>query len=128
MASGGEPGRLTLIGAGVATGFGSAITGTGGPLILVPLGIALGLPVLTAVGLSQAIQIPVAAFASIGNWTQGNLNVPLGLTIAAFMVIGTLLGAHVIHRVPVRPIKKVVAVLLIVVGSALAVQTAVRAL
>ena len=68
---------------GFITGFGSAITGTGGPLILVPLIIFLGLPVLTAIGLSQAIQLPIAAFASAGNWMSGNLNFELALVIAA---------------------------------------------
>lgn len=112
----------SFIAIGVVTGFGSAITGTGGPLILVPLAIFLGLPVLTAVGLSQAIQIPIATFATIGNWSQGNLNITLGLTIAAAMVVGSALGATLIHRVPTEPIKKVVAVLLLFVGAGIAVQ------
>ena len=117
-----EIGRLALVGIGLITGYGSAITGTGGPLILVPLAIYIGLPVLVAVGLSQAIQIPIATFASIGNWTQDNLNFTLGLTIAAAMVIGTLAGAMLVHRVPTKPIKKFVAVFLIVAGAGIAVQ------
>lgn len=115
-------GRLPLLGIGLVTGFGSAITGTGGPLILVPLSIYLGLPVLTAVGLSQVIQIPIATFASVGNWMQDNLNVTLGLTIAAIMVFGALAGAMLVHRLPIEPIKKGVAVLLIVAGLGIAVQ------
>lgn len=101
---------------GFITGFGSAITGTGGPLIVVPIIIYLGLPVLTAVGLSQAIQIPIAAFASIGNWMSGNLNVNLGLLIAAAMVTGTLAGATLMHRLPAEPIRKFMALLLVVAG------------
>lgn len=101
---------------GFITGFGSAITGTGGPLIVVPVIIYLGLPVLTAVGLSQAIQIPIAAFASIGNWMSGNLNVNLGLLIAAAMVTGTLAGATLMHRLPAESIRKFMALLLVVVG------------
>ena len=115
-------GRFALISIGFVTGFGSAITGTGGPLILVPLIIFLGLPVLTAVGLSQAVQIPIAAFASLGNWAQGNLNVTLGLTIAAAMVVGSLVGATLVHRVPTEPVKKTVACLLVVVGGGIGWQ------
>ena len=107
-------GQYLLI--GFVTGFGSAITGTGGPLIVVPIIIYLGLPVLTAVGLSQAIQIPIATFASIGNWMSGNLNFSLALIIAASMVFGTLLGALLIHRLPIEPIRKFVAFLLVFVG------------
>lgn len=109
-------GRGHYIVIGFVTGFGSAITGTGGPLIVVPINIYLGLPVLTAVGLSQAIQIPIAAFASIGNWMSGNLNVNLGLLIAAAMVAGTLAGATLMHRLPAEPIRKFMALLLVVVG------------
>jgi uncharacterized protein len=111
-----------LVGIGLVTGFGSAITGTGGPLLLVPLTIFFGLPVLTAVGLSQAVQIPIAAFASIGNFSQGNLNVTLGLGIAASMVIGSLVGATLVHRLPIAPLKKFVAYLLVIVGIGIAMQ------
>lgn len=114
---------LALVGIGLITGFGSAITGTGGPLILVPLAIYFGLPVLTAVGLSQAIQIPIATFASLGNWLQDNLNLTLGLTIAAAMVVGTMAGAMVVHRVPAGSIKTMVAGLLIVAGLGIALGT-----
>lgn len=109
-------GRGHFIAIGVVTGFGSAITGTGGPLIVVPLTIYLGLPVLAAVGLSQAIQIPIAAFASIGNWMAGTLNISLSALIAISMVTGSLLGATLMHRLPTGPIRKGMAVILVVVG------------
>jgi uncharacterized membrane protein YfcA len=107
---------------GFITGFGSAITGTGGPLILVPLIIFLGLPVLTAIGLSQAIQLPIAAFASAGNWMSGNLNFELALVIAAVMVVGSFAGAILIHRLPAEPIRKMIAFLLVFVGSGIGIQ------
>jgi uncharacterized membrane protein YfcA len=94
-------GRIHFVVIGFVTGFGSAITGTGGPLIIVPLIIFLGLPVLTAVGLSQAIQLPIASFASIGNWMSGNLNFNLALLIAAAMVVGSLGGALLYRNTPV---------------------------
>jgi len=117
-----SPGALKLILIGGITGFGSAITGTGGPLIIVPIILYLGLPVLTAVGLSQAIQIPIATFASIGNWEAGNLNLNLSLIIAASMVVGSLLGATLVHRMPKEPIRKFVALLLIVAGTGIALR------
>ncbi len=108
---------------GLITGIISAITGTGGPLVLIPILMFLGLPVLTAVGLSQAVQIPIAIFASAGNWMQNNLNIELGLTIAAAMVLGSLAGANLVHSLPLAPLKKAVAVLLIFIGGLLAWQT-----
>ena len=48
-----SPAALTIVGA--AVGFGSAMTGTGWPRPLVPLLVWLRVPILTTVGLSQAI-------------------------------------------------------------------------
>ena len=107
---------------GFVTGFGSAITGTGGPLILVPVVIYLGLPVLTAIGLSQAIQLPIAAFASVGNWMSGNLNFELALVLATIMVVGSLGGALLVHRLPAEPIRKLIAFLLIFFGAGIGIQ------
>ena len=113
---------LQFIVIGFITGFGSAVTGTGGPLILVPVVMFLGLPVLTAIGLSQAIQLPIASFASFGNWMSGNLNVELALVIAAAMVVGSLGGAVLIHRLPAEPIRKLIAFLLVFVGAGIGIQ------
>lgn len=107
---------------GAVTGFGSAITGTGGPLILVPIIIFLGLPVLTAIGLSQAIQLPIAAFASVGNWLSGNLNFDLVLVIASALVAGSFAGAMLVHRLPTEPIRKLIALLLVFFGAAIGFQ------
>ncbi|MFT5657088.1 MAG: putative membrane protein YfcA [Gammaproteobacteria bacterium] len=110
------PSAVWLVVIGVITGFGSAITGTGGPLIVVSIILYLGLPVLTAVGVIQAIQIPIATFASIGNWEAGNLNLNLSFIIAASMIMGSIIGAIAIHRLPREPVRKYVAWLLVVVG------------
>ena len=113
-----NPAQYVLIGA--VTGFGSAITGTGGPLILVPTLIFLGLPVLTSIGLAQAIQPPIATFASAGNWLSGNLDFGLVLIIAPILVVGTFAGAVLVHRLPTEPIRKLIALLLVIFGSAIA--------
>lgn len=114
------PLQYILIGA--VTGFGSAITGTGGPLILVPIAIYLGLPVLTAIGLSQAIQLPIATFASIGNWLEGNLQFELVWAIAGMLVLGSFCGALLIHRFPAEPLRKLIAGMLVFLGIAIGVR------
>jgi uncharacterized membrane protein YfcA len=119
-------GRVHFVVIGFVTGFGSAITGTGGPLIIVPLIIFLGLPVLTAVGLSQAIQLPIASFASIGNWMSGNLNFNLALLIAAAMVVGSLGGALLVHRLPTEPIRKLIAFLLVFAGVGIGIHQLIK--
>ena len=112
--------RAQYVVVGAITGFGSAITGTGGPLILVPIAIYLGLPVLTAIGLSQAIQLPIAAFASLGNWISGNLQLDLVWPIATLLVAGSFCGALLVHRFPAQPLRKLIAFLLVFFGLAIA--------
>ncbi len=105
---------LTLI--GFLVGLGSAISGTGGPLLLVPMLIWLKWPVLTAVGLSQIIQLPIAVLATLGNYLHGEINVQLGLSIALVMMIGVAIGARVAHRLPALLLRRIVAFVLSVVG------------
>ena len=109
-------GRGALLIIGTLTGFGSAITGTGGPLLLVPILVWLKYPVLAAVGLGQIIQLPIAALATLGNWLEGRLDILLGLLIAACLLSGVAVGAKLAHQVPAHILKRVVASVLIAVG------------
>lgn len=109
--------RLAVLGA--LTGFGSALSGTGGPLILIPTLVWMNVPLLTAVGLGQVIQLPIAALASIGNFQLGEVHIGLSLAIAALLVLGVLAGARLAHHLPAGLLKRTVAAVLIVVGLAM---------
>jgi hypothetical protein len=106
--------RLAAI--GLVTGFGSAITGTGGPLVLVPILVWLQVPVLTAIGLTQVIQVPIAILATTGNFVHGTIDVPLGVGIAIVLMVGVAVGAYIAHRTSAQSLKRFVAVMLIGVG------------
>ncbi|WP_424946108.1 sulfite exporter TauE/SafE family protein [Candidatus Spongiihabitans sp.] len=118
--SGSETNRCSstaaLVAIGLITGIGSALTGTGGPLLLVPILIWRKLPILTAIGLSQAIQVPISVMATLGNLVYTEVDIKLGLTLALVLGGGALLGAKVSHMLPVEILKKSVAGLLIAVG------------
>lgn len=105
--------------AGGVTGFLSALTGTGGPLVLIPILMWAEVPVLTAIGLSQAIQLPIAVLATAGNHFAGTLNVSLGLVIGFGIVFGTWGGAWLAHVLPRETLRRIVAVLLALVGGAI---------
>jgi uncharacterized membrane protein YfcA len=102
--------------AGAVTGFVSALTGTGGPLVLVPILLCLGSPVLTAIGLSQVIQLPVSLVATAGNFYNGNLDLRLGALLAVEMPLGVWLGSRVAHSLPRATLRRAVSLLLIMVG------------
>lgn len=105
---------------GAITGFGSALSGTGGPLLLIPILVWMKVPLLTAVGLGQVIQLPIAALASVGNFQLGEVDIEAGFAIAVLLVLGVVVGARLAHRFPARALKAIVAGVLITVGVAMA--------
>jgi uncharacterized membrane protein YfcA len=78
---------------GAATGIGSALTGTSGPMMAMPLLAWSGLPVNRRIRLAQVVQIPIAVaatavFASLGNipWL---LAAPCGFAVCLGQLAGT---------------------------------------
>jgi uncharacterized membrane protein YfcA len=112
-----------LAGIGAAVGIASAATGTGGPVLLVPLLMWWGAPVLATVGLSQAIQVPIALTASLGNFWTGSLDLPLAALLSIGITLGAAVGARVAHAVPAVFLARVVAVALVLVGIIVAVRS-----
>lgn len=108
--------KTLLIIIGLVVGIGSALSGTGGPLLLVPLLVWLNWPVLTAVGLSQIIQVPISLLATIGNYLHGQVDVMMALGIAAIMIVGVTIGARLAHKLPALQLRRIVAVVLSLVG------------
>ncbi len=111
--------RALLLPVGAVVGFFSALSGTGGPMILVPILIMMNLPVLLAVGLSQAIQLPIATAGTFGNLMHGQLDWSLGATLAVALTFGSWVGATIAHRVPRKFLYRFVAVVLLAVGLAM---------
>lgn len=109
-------GSAALVLIGAVVGFGSALTGTGGPVLLVPLLLALDVAPLAAVALSQAVQLPVVAAASLGYAQAGLTDVRLGSVLGALAAAGTLVGALCAPRLNAARLRQVVAVACIGVG------------
>jgi len=105
-----------LVSMGAVTGIGSAMTGTGGPLILVPIAVWLKLPALSAIGLSQAAQLPIALLATAGNIVYGTVDWTIGIILAVAIVFGAAIGARLAHVVPQEHLRLILAWVLVVVG------------
>ncbi len=115
-----------LLTVGGVTGFLSSLTGTGGPLVLVPIMISMSVPVLTAVGLSQAIQLPVAVAATLGNILYGKLDLTLGGILAASLTVGSWFGAKLAHVVPRTLLRRIVSLVLLLIGGFILVNVGWR--
>jgi uncharacterized membrane protein YfcA len=102
----------------------SSLTGTGGPLVLIPLLLSFEAPTLVALGLAQAIQLPVAVAATAANAFSGVLDAPLALWLAGGITVGTWLGAKAAHALPTKRLRQAVAVLLVLVGGLMLLRVA----
>jgi uncharacterized membrane protein YfcA len=116
-ASGVNLSNKVLLPIGAVTGFLSSVSGTGGPLVLVPILISMSVPVLTAVGLSQAVQLPVAIAATFGNVLYGKLDLVLVGVLAATLTVGSWYGARLAHVVPRAILRGIVSAVLVIVGT-----------
>jgi uncharacterized membrane protein YfcA len=113
---------------GAATGFLSSLTGTGGPLLLVPILLSMRLGVLASVGLSQIFQLPVAIAATAGNIVYGKLDLVLGIVLAASLSGGSWFGAKLAHAVPRAALHGIVSGALVIVGLFILANVARRLL
>jgi uncharacterized membrane protein YfcA len=109
---------------GFFVGFGSAITATGGPMVLTPLALWRGLPLAEVIALGQIVQLPIAATASIGNLLAGTVDALAGMWVGAMLVPGMLVGQRVGRVLPVRLLAIGVGLLLVAAGVAFALKAA----
>lgn len=110
---------MLLLAVGAASGFGSGLTGVGGPVISVPLMVLLGFPALTTIGTSQVIQIIAAISGSLGNFQFGTIHFRIAAIVTLLEIAGVFAGARIVHAVNAASLRKFVAVLCITVGAVL---------
>ena len=111
--------QVLLVVLGAVAGFGSGLTGVGGPAISVPLMVMCGFPALTAIGTSQVIQIVAAISGTLANLKYGAIDFGIAALLTLIEIAGVILGARIVHAVNADVLHKFVAVLCIVVGCAL---------
>jgi len=116
------PGRGMLLLLGAITGAGSALMGASGAFILVPLLVALRQPVLPAIGLGQAIQVPIAAVASLGNWQAGRVDVREGVVLAVALSLGIAAGTPLAHKLPQRALGRLLAATMLAAAGAMVLR------
>lgn len=107
---------------GLAVGFGSALSGTGGPVLLLPLLMLMRTPVAVSVALSQSIQLPIALAASGVHAMAGALPVALGVGTGIVLVAGACLGRVLARHAPPSTLRVGTSLGLIAVGAWYALQ------
>lgn len=115
------PRMVTLIGLGV--GCASAWSGTGGPVLLLPVLILARMPLALAISLAQGVQLPIAGAATLVNVAAGRLDPQFGLMLGLLLVVGWAVGRRFARNLSMRVMQRVVAVSLISVGLGFGWQT-----
>ncbi len=120
------PGELLIAGAGI--GAISALVSIGGGSLTVPYLVWRNIEIRKAIGTSAAIGLPIAVAGTIGylvngwgntsleSYTLGFVYLPAVILISITSVITAPYGAKTAHRLPVPVLKKVFAVLLVVLS------------
>jgi uncharacterized membrane protein YfcA len=112
-------------GLAAATGLYSGFLGLGGGFVIVPVLVRFfGFPAKRAVGTSLVAVALLAIPGSVTHYLLGNVDVGLALALTLGVVPGALLGAKVTAVARERTVRIGFAVMLLVVGSLLALNEA----
>jgi len=112
------PRPLALIAAGVAIGAITGLVGVGGGFLFVPLlALAGGLEMRRAIGTSL-VAIAVNALAALAG-QLGHVELPLALAavLTCAGVVGALLGARLVPRLPERALRRAFGVLVLAIAA-----------
>jgi len=122
------PGPASLFGVGGLIGGISSLVGIGGGSMSVPFLIWCNTALRTAIGTSAAIGFPIALAGAAGYvinglsatlppYTLGFVYLPALLGVSAASMLTAPLGARMAHSLPIGGLKKIFALLLIVMGT-----------
>jgi uncharacterized protein len=103
---------------GAIAGILSGLLGLGGAVIIIPaMVMLLGYSQQMAQGTTLMMMVfPVGAMAAYQYYQQGMVNMKAALIMAAFFFVGGFVGAKFATQIPQETLKKLFAVLLIVIA------------
>lgn len=107
-----------VTGLALIVGLASAWSGTGGPVVLLPLLAWLGWPPGIALDAAQRVQLPVAIAATLVNALASRLDVLLGAAVGVLVLAGWFAGRRLARRLPAQRLRQLVAVALVATGLA----------
>lgn len=109
---------IASLGVGVAAA--SGLFGVGGPMLAVPLLVAIGVPVLAALGAAQVQSVVIASVGTAGYLAQGDVSWPLAVLVGVPELVGVLVGWKLAQAVPTRGLKYALVVALLALAPYLA--------
>lgn len=104
--------KIFIIGLGALTGAICSLSGAGGPVLVMPILVSLGMSIRLAVGVSLFNSIFIALPAIFGYFSQCN-DSGIGLLIALsviFQGIGVFIGTKIAYKINIKLLKKLVGI------------------
>ncbi|TCK21738.1 sulfite exporter TauE/SafE family protein [Pseudonocardia endophytica] len=117
-----HPHPVTIGGIGLAVAVASGIVGIGGPMLTVPLLIALGTPVLESLAAAQVQSIVIAGVGTVGYLANGSIDWGLAALVGIPELAGVLVGWRIARALPTRTLKTVLIVVLLALAPYLALH------
>lgn len=102
---------------GALVGLGSALSGTGGPVMLLPLLMLRHCDLIRSVQLGLVMQVPIALAATATHGLAGRLDLGTGMVVAGVLMVSAEAGRRLSRHWSPRVLQTVTAVLLL--GTAL---------
>lgn len=109
-------------GGGLLTGFASALTGTSGPMVAMPLLSWAGMALRERVALGQIAQIPIALGATIAFTSLGDVPWRLAAECSAALCAGLVVGGLATRRFDTGLLRRLAAVLMWAAAAAMLVR------
>ena len=119
----GMGGQIELTAVGAASGFGSGLSGAGGPLFAVPIMVILGYVPLTAVAASQVLQIIAAISGSIGNLQHKFIDFEVAALVTVFELAGVVAGVKLAHVASPLVLRRLAGTLCVITGGLLFIRS-----
>jgi len=114
--AGAWPGPSAQAVLGLLVGVGSALSGTGGPVMLLPLLMLLRCDFARAVQVGLVIQVPIALAATASHAVAGRLDLVQGVAVAAVLLAAAEMGRRLSRRWSLRALQTATALLLLGTG------------
>lgn len=111
-----------VVAVGVGVGLVSGLLGLGGPMLSVPLLLALGVEVLAALAAAQVQSIVIATVGTIGYALHGSVDWGLVLLIGLPELLGVIVGWRIARALPTRTLRGILVVVLLLLAPYLALR------
>lgn len=121
-ARGRHPSAGVVLAVGVGVGLVSGLLGLGGPMLSVPLLLALGVELLAALAAAQVQSVVIATVGTIGYAVHGSVEWPLVALIGLPVLVGVVVGWRIAQALPTATLRTVLVVVLLLLAPYLALR------